>query len=131
MKHLLITAMVAILIGTIEAVRIRSTSSSETQQYKECTLLKAEQQWKTWVPSLFNSDSSDDYRHDHHNVLDEIRAAQRQGLSEIRNNNAFFGKDRAPGRDKNLLLEWKCCHQGECDFPRYLYRENQLVPLSF
>ena len=130
MKHLLITAMIAILIGTIEAVRIRSTTSSETQS--ACRLVKAEQQWKTWVPSFSwatRGDSS--YRDDHHNVLDEIRAAQSKGLSEIRNNNAFFGKDRAPGRDKNLLLEWKCCHQGECDFPSYLYRENQLVPLSF
>ena len=126
MKHLLITAMIAILIGTIEAVRIRSTTSSETQS--SCRLVKAEQQWKNFVPS-FNFQNSETQVH--HNVLDEIRAAQRQGLSEIRNNNAFFGKDRAPGRDKNLLLEWKCCHQGECDFPRYLYRENQLVPLSF
>ena len=126
MKHLLITAMIAILIGTIEAVRIRSTTSSETQY--SCRLLKAEQQWKNFVPS-FNFQYSETQVH--HNVLDEIRAAQRKGLSEIRNNNAFFGKDRAPGRDKNLLLEWKCCHQGECDFPKYLYRENQLVPLSF
>ena len=41
MKHLLITAMIAILIGTIEAVRIKSTTSSETQ-WKACYLLKAE-----------------------------------------------------------------------------------------
>ena len=129
MKHLLITAMIAILIGTIEAVRIRSTTSSETQW--SCRLVKAEQQW-TWVPpfTFFNFQNSE--RHEHHNVLDEIRAAQRKGLSEIRNNNAFFGKDRAPGRDKNLLLEWKCCHSpNECDFPKYLYRENEQVPLSF
>ena len=125
MKHLLITAMIAILIGTIEAVRIRSTTASETQY--SCRLLKAEQQWKNFVPSFYNPETQV-----HHNVLDEIRAAQRQGLSEIRNNNAFFGKDRAPGRDKNLLLEWKCCHSpNECDFPKYLYRENELVPLSF
>ena len=31
MKQLLITAMIAILIGTIEGVRIKSTTSSETQ----------------------------------------------------------------------------------------------------
>ena len=72
MKHLLITAMIAILIGTIEAVRIRSTTSSETQ-WKACYLLKAEQQWETYVPFAWSNPTVQE----RHNVFDEIRAAQR------------------------------------------------------
>ena len=66
----------------------------------------------------------------HHNVFNEIQEAMRRGLREIIPNNAFFGTDRAPGREKKLLLEWKCCHHnGECAYPTDVWNENQIVPL--
>ena len=61
----------------------------------------------------------------HHNVFNEIQEAMRKGLREITPNNAFFGTDRAPGRDKLLVVEWKCMdHRGRWLYPGATYGEN-------
>jgi hypothetical protein len=96
MKHLLITAMIAILIGTMQAVRIKTTTSSESQLADKCTVQGARLEWK---PIFFWQESAD-------NVKSFIDGHIARGLRNIKNTVATFGWDRCPGREKVLKMDW-------------------------
>ena len=83
MKHLLIAAMIAILIGTMQAVRIKSTFLDQVFP-PTCHLQSAH---LVWSRGVFQSKGTEDVKH----IIEGFRAS---GVREIRNDVATFGWDR-------------------------------------
>ena len=91
MKHLLIAAMIAILIGTMQAVRIKSTFLDQLFP-PTCHLHGAQ---LVWSRGFFQRSGTEDVKH----IIDDFRA---RGLKQFRNDVATWGWDRAPGKEKRL-----------------------------
>ena len=116
MKHLLIAAMIAILIGTIQAVKIKSQAAfwKTTCEFTGARL--------AWRRGFFEKDATEDVKP----YIDRFRA---EGRREIRNDVATFGWDRAYQKPKTLRMDWKCCDWAGCRQSTASYRENSMVPL--
>ena len=91
MKHLLIAVMIAILIGTMQAVRIKSTFLDQLFP-PTCHLHGAQ---LVWSRGFFQRSGTEDVKH----IIDDFRA---RGLKQFRNDVATWGWDRAPGKEKRL-----------------------------
>ena len=103
MKRLLIAVMIAILIGTIQAVRIKSTFTDRLFP-ETCHLHSAH---LFWSRGLFQSKGTEDVKH----IIEGFKA---RGLREFRNDVATFGWDRAPGKEKRLDMRIRCCSKIQC-----------------
>ena len=116
MKHLFIAAMIAILIGTIQAVSIRAVNQRADWDQLSCVFAGAH---LIWSRGWFGRVGTEDVK----GIIEGYRA---RGVREIRNDVAHFGnKDRAPGKEKKLRMQWKCCNgPARCSKGDTEYREG-------
>ena len=112
MKHLLITAMIAILIGTMQAVRLYS----DDDEFRDCHLEAAE---LTWRCGFLNSQVCNA------NVFPWVIEKVYRGEKVFRNDVHAYGWDRASNKKKTLRMRWRCSF----DVLTYLYDENTWVPI--
>ena len=98
MKHLLIAVMIAILIGTIQAVQRNGNHNSAYRGPRTCTFVRATLFWRR---NLFHRENVD--------VTGYIEQFRASGLREFRNDVHAYGWDRATGSKKSLRMEYRCC----------------------